>query len=85
MPPVCMMGFSVGGRGALNDGIDDDGTRYAFDLTDCVEERIAEDADGKVTILIAHHNPTGANDETSSFFSKEQARNECNSPFLRLE
>lgn len=67
------------------DGVDDDGTRYAFDLTDYVKERIANDADGKVTILMAHHNPTGANNNTSSFFSKEQTGDECNSPFLRLE
>jgi hypothetical protein len=67
------------------DGIDDPGTRYAFDLTDYVNDRISNDADGKVTILIAHHNPTAANNNTSAFFSKEQAGDECNSPFLRLE
>ncbi len=67
------------------DGVDDPGTRYAFDLTDYVKERIANDADGKVTILIAHNNPTYANVNTSSFFSKEQTGDVCDSPFLRLE
>jgi hypothetical protein len=67
------------------DGIDDDGTRYAFDLTDYIKERITNDADGKVTILVAHNNPTTANPNTSSFFSKERVGNECDHPFLRLE
>jgi hypothetical protein len=68
-----------------NNGIDDDGTRYAFDLTDYINERIENDADGKVTILMAHRNPTGANVNTSVFFAKENPGDECDRPFLRLE
>lgn len=33
----------------------------------------------------AHHNATGANADTSSFFSKEHTEDECNLPFLPLE
>lgn len=67
------------------DGIDDPGTRYAFDLTEYINERIANDADGKVSVLVAHDNQTGANVDTSAFFSKEHAEDECDRPFLRLE
>ena len=67
------------------DGVDDPGTRYAFDLTDYINERIANDADGKVSVLIAHDNQTGVNVDTSVFFSKEYADDECDRPFLRLE
>jgi hypothetical protein len=66
-------------------GVDDDGTRYAFDLTDYINDRIANDADAKVTVLIAHNNPGYDNVNTSTFFSKEHADDECNRPFLRLE
>lgn len=67
------------------DGVDDPGTRYAFDLTEYITERIANDADGKITVLIAHDNPTSFNPNTSSFFSKEHSGDECNRPFLRIE
>jgi hypothetical protein len=33
---------------------------------------------------IGHNNPTGANVNTSAFFSKENVE-ECDRPFLRLE
>jgi hypothetical protein len=67
-----------------NNGIDDDGTRYAFDLTDYINERIDNDADKLVTILMGHNNPSGANVNTSVFFSKENPGDECDRPFLRL-
>jgi hypothetical protein len=67
------------------DGIDDPGTRYALDLTSYVQERIANDADGKITVLITHNNPTTANLNASAFLSKEHTADECNRPFLRLE
>jgi len=86
--PLLIAGYDFMLGGAYDqdsNGIDDDGTRYAFDLTDYVTERIASDADGKITILVAHSNPTGANLNTSTFFSKEHVGDECNRPFLRLE
>jgi hypothetical protein len=86
--PVLITGydFRLGGDNDQDeDGVDDPGTRYAFDFTDYVNDRIANDADGKVTILIAHFNPTTANVNTSTFYSKEHADDECNRPFLRLE
>lgn len=77
--------FMLGGDADQDEnGVDDDGTRYAFDFTDYINERITNDLDDKVTILIAHPNPTGANVNTSTFFSKEYTE-ECDRPFLRLE
>ncbi|MGB8328561.1 MAG: hypothetical protein WCE62_00430 [Polyangiales bacterium] len=67
------------------DAIDNPGTRYAFDLTDYINDRIANDKVLQVTILIAHKNQTYDNVNTSSFFSKKQTGDERNSPFLRLE
>lgn len=84
--PLLIAGYDFMLGGAYDqddDGIDDPGTRYAFDLTDYINERIENDADGKITILIAHNNPTGANVNTSVFFSKENDE-ECDRPFLRL-
>jgi hypothetical protein len=78
--------FMLGGEfDEDKDGVDDPGTRYAFDLTEYVNDRISNDLDLKITVLIAHHNPDGLNVNTSTFFSKEHGGDECNRPFLRLQ
>ncbi len=72
--------FDLGGDGVA----DDDGTRYALDITAYVSERISNDADGKITILMAVSNPEQLNVDSSLFFSKEVAE-ECDRPFLHFE
>ena len=78
---VSQYDFDVGGDGV----VDPPGTRYAFDLTEYVQGRIDDPQDdGRITVLIAHFNPTTLNVDTSRFFSKETTTGDCDRPFLRL-
>jgi hypothetical protein len=59
-------------------------TRYALDVTDYVKERLENDLDDKITILMAADNPMSLNQDGSAFFSL-QASVECDRPFLHFE
>ncbi len=59
-------------------------TRYALDLTEYVKERLENDADGKISVLMAADNPMSLNQDGSAFWSL-QAMDECNRPFLHFE
>ena len=64
--------------------VDQPPQKYALDITDYVAERIANDADGKITILMAIAGL--ANVDGSAFFSKNVPDEQmCDRPFLRVE
>jgi hypothetical protein len=72
--------FDLGGDGV----IDVPGTKYALDITDYVTERLANDSDGKITILMAI--PTGTPVEGSAFRSLDIPDEDmCDRPFLHFE
>ena len=72
--------FRLGGEGV----IDVPGTKYALDITDYVTERLANDADGKISILMVIS--TSANLEGSSFRSLNiPDADMCDRPFLHFE
>ena len=79
--------FDVPPRGVVDLGTESvptGDTRYALDITDYVKERLDNDADGKITVLMAAYNPMNINQEGSDFWSL-QAPDECNRPFLHFE
>jgi len=72
--------FDLGGDGL----IDVPGTKYALDITDYVTERLANDSDRKITILMAI--PTATNVEGSAFRSLDIPDEDmCDRPFLHFE
>ena len=72
--------FDLGGDGV----IDVPGTKYALDITDYVTERLANDGDRKITILMAI--PTGTPVEGSAFRSLDIPDEDmCDRPFLHFE
>ena len=81
--------FDLGGDGVIDPPTDREiippvVTRYALDITEYVKERLDNDADGKITILMAASNPMNFNQDGSAFFSL-QASEECDHPFLHFE
>jgi len=81
--------FDLGGDGVIDPPTDREimppvVTRYALDITEYVKERLDNDADGKITILMAASNPMNFNEDGSAFFSL-QASEECDHPFLHFE
>jgi hypothetical protein len=79
--------FDVPPRGEVDLGTESDPpgvTRYALDITEYVEERLENDADGTITVLMAASNPMNINQEGSDFWSL-QAPDECNRPLLHFE
>jgi uncharacterized protein YbaR (Trm112 family) len=72
--------FDLGGDGV----IDVPGTKYALDITEYVTERLANDNDGKITILMAI--PTATNVDGSAFRSLDIPDEDmCDRPFLHFE
>jgi hypothetical protein len=64
--------------------VDQPPQKYALDITDYVEERIANDTDSKITILMAIGGL--ANVDGSAFFSNNISEDQiCDRPFLRVE
>jgi hypothetical protein len=64
--------------------VDQPPQKYALDITDYVAERIDNDADGKITILMAIAGL--ANVDGSAFWSRNVADEQmCDRPFLRVE
>jgi hypothetical protein len=81
--------FDLGGDGVIDPPTDREMnppvvTRYALDITEYVTERLENDADGKITILMAASNPMNFNQDGSAFFSL-QGSEECDRPFLHFE
>ena len=81
--------FDLGGDGVIDPPTDREMnpavvTRYALDMTEYVKERLENDVDGKITILMAASNPMDFNQDGSAFFSL-QAAEECDRPFLHFE
>lgn len=72
--------FDIGGDGT----VDPDGTRYALDVTDYINDRQTNDADQLVSILMVADNPTFANQDGSEFESRDVAE-QCDRPFLYVE
>lgn len=74
--------LDIGGDGI----VDPDGTKYALDVTDYVNDRQAGDADGLISILIVADNPTLANEDGSEFESRNVPdEQECDRPFLYVQ
>ena len=72
--------FDLGGDGV----IDVPGTKYALDITEYVTERLANDSNRKITILMAI--PTGTPVEGSAFRSLDIPDEDmCDRPFLHFE
>jgi hypothetical protein len=80
--------FDVPPKGEVDLGTESEpeagNTQYALDITAYVKERLENDADGKITVLMAAFNPMNINQEGSDFWSL-QAPDECNRPFLHFE
>lgn len=73
--------FDVGGDGV----IDDPGTKYALDVTDYVNDRIANN-DDEITVILVSTNPNFINQDGSEFKSKEiPDEEECDRPFPYVE
>lgn len=73
--------FDLGGDGVIDPP---EVTKYALDITEYVTDRLANDADKKVTILMAI--PTGTNVDGSAFKSRNIPDGEmCDRPFLHFE
>jgi hypothetical protein len=70
-----------------SDGVvDPDGTKYALDVTDYVNDRQMYDADQLISILIVADNPTRANENGSEFESRNVPdEQQCDRPFLYVE
>jgi hypothetical protein len=80
--PLLIAGYDFDLEG---DGvIDVPGTKYALDITEYVTERLANDNDGKITILMAI--PTATNVDGSAFRSLDIPDEDmCDRPFLHFE
>ena len=81
--------FDLGGDGVIDPPTDREMnppvvTRYALDITAYVTERLQNDGDGKITILMAASNPNNLNQDGSAFFSNN-ASEVCDHPFLHFE
>jgi hypothetical protein len=74
--------LDLGGDGV----VDPDGTKYALDVTDYVNDRQMNDADQLISILIVADNPTLANEDGSEFESRNVPdEQQCDRPFLYVE
>lgn len=70
-----------------SDGVvDADGTKYALDVTGYVNDRLMNDADQLVSVLMVADNPERLNEDGSEFESRDiPDEQQCDRPFLYVE